>query len=119
MIGLPPGNILQYIYLSKRIEFYKLRGLRSFIEIGSGNGNVSNILLKKGFRGLGFDLNKSSCENNKLKNCKFIEDKKYKVVNNDFINKEINEKYDIIISCMVIEHMPDDILKNILKNVKA
>ena len=88
------------------------------MKIGSGNGNVSNIFLKKGFRGLGFDLNKSACDNNKLKNGKFIKDKKYRVLNDNFIDKGIIEKYDIIISCMVIEHMPTYILKEYFEKCK-
>ena len=118
MTGLPPGNILQYIYLSQRLDYYQKKGFDSFLKIGSGNGNVSNIFLKKGFRGLGFDLNKSACDNNKLKNGKFIKDKKYRVLNDNFIDKGIIEKYDIIISCMVIEHMPTYILKEYFEKCK-
>ena len=50
MIGLPPGNILQYIYLKERLSLLKSQGLKSFIEIGSGNGNLSKIFLDTGNR---------------------------------------------------------------------
>ena len=43
MIVLPHGNILQYIYLKKCLKSLRFNGLSSFIEIGSGNRNVSNI----------------------------------------------------------------------------
>ena len=45
MKALPPGNILQNIYLKKR-----LKGLKSkrFLEVGSGNGLLSNVILKSG-----------------------------------------------------------------------
>lgn len=112
MIGLPPGNILQYLYLKERINSIKTNGLESFIEVGSGNGNVSKILLDKGLKGIGFDLNESACENNKERNGDYINKGVYKVFNEDFILNEQNFKVDIVISCMVIEHMPEDILNN-------
>ena len=37
MIGLPSGNILQYIYLKERIDSIKTNGLKSFIEVGNRN----------------------------------------------------------------------------------
>jgi SAM-dependent methyltransferase len=112
MIGLPPGNILQYIYLKERLEVLKSQGLKSFIEIGSGNGNVSKIFLDKGFTGTGFDLNESACENNKVRNIDCIKKGDYNVFNEDFILKELDSKVDIIISCMVIEHMPAEVLND-------
>jgi SAM-dependent methyltransferase len=110
MIGLPPGNILQYLYLKERLGVLKNEGKSSFIEVGSGNGNVSKILLEMGFEGAGYDLNGSACENNKSKNEYYIVNKKYNVNNNNFITADQKNKVDIIISCMVIEHMPYDIL---------
>ena len=88
MIGLPPGNILQYIYLKERLDSIKTKSLKSFIEVGSGNGNVSKILLDKGFTGFGFDLNESACENNNERNGDYIKKGDYKVFNEDFILKE-------------------------------
>ena len=110
MIGLPPGNILQYIYLKERLDSLKTKSLKSFIEVGSGNGNVSKILLDKGFTGVGFDLNESACENNNERNGDYIKNGDYKVFNEDFILKEQDYKVDIVISCMVIEHMAADVL---------
>ena len=118
MIGLPPGNILQYIYLKKRLRLLKKENFNSFIEIGSGNGNVSKIFLELGFRGTGFDLNESACINNKTKNKSFIDSKTYEVFNEDFLLKEEIPKVDVIISCMVIEHMPENVLNNYFNKCK-
>lgn len=115
MIGLPPGNILQYLYLKERINVLKNNGAKEFIEIGSGNGNVSKIFLNKGFKGIGYDLNQSACTNNSNLNSQFIENKSYQVINDDFITKKGLTKTDIIISCMVIEHMPNEILDSYIK----
>ncbi len=60
---LPPGSILQNLYLKERI---RKSNWKNFIEIGSGNGFLSNILLQNGLFGKGFDLNSSACENNRL-----------------------------------------------------
>ncbi len=105
-VGLPPGNILQNMYLNERLNFllstYKYK---TFLEIGSGNGHISHILLNKGLDGIGIDLNLSACTNNKQKNIKFIRENKYTVLNEDFFEKNFVQKFDIIISYMVIEHM--------------
>lgn len=119
MIGLPPGNILQYLYLKERLNILAKNGAKQFIEIGSGNGNVSNIFLKKGFEGVGFDLNSGACLNNSEKNAFFVNNDKYEVINDDFITKQDLPKADVIISCMVIEHMPDDILDAYFKKCQA
>jgi SAM-dependent methyltransferase len=108
---LAPGNILQNIYLKEKI---KRNNWKSFIEIGSGNGIVSNILLNQGLRGIGCDLNKGACENNILLNNNFIENGEYIVLNTDFTKIEIKEKYDLIISCMVIEHLEEQELNNLI-----
>jgi len=112
MIGLPPGNILQYLHLKERLNVHLKDGAKKFIEVGSGNGNVSRLFLNKGYHGIGFDLNQSACDNNTALNAKFIKNKSYQIYNDDFITKENLEKVDIIISCMVIEHMPNEILNN-------
>ena len=53
MLPLPPGTILQLMYLNERISKLKPG---SFIEVGPGSGEVSNVLLKKGWRGCAYDL---------------------------------------------------------------
>ena len=45
MILFPPVNILQNLYLKERVE--KNKPL-NFIEIWSGNGHISNVLLDLG-----------------------------------------------------------------------
>ena len=69
------------------------------------------IFFKYGFMGIGFDLNKSACKNNNIKNEHFVSNGRYNVRNENFIDFNSDEKYDIIISCMVIEHMDNDFLE--------
>ena len=108
MYGLPPGSILQLLYFDERIKILMRKGYNSFIEVGSGKGIASNHLLQLGFKGIGFDLNKEACIINKLKNKSFIKGNRYNVINKDFLTYDINEKFDIIFSCMVIEHLKDE-----------
>ncbi len=111
MIVLPPGNILQYLYIKERVQKNKPK---NFLEIGSGNGYISNFLLKSGITGLGYDLNASACDNNRMLNKEYINSGYYTVFNDDFLNLNTNTKYDLIISSMVIEHLRDDVLKKLI-----
>ncbi|RKZ35842.1 MAG: hypothetical protein DRQ41_15345, partial [Gammaproteobacteria bacterium] len=51
--NLAPGNILQNMYLERRLK--KLRKT-TFIELGSGNGNISAMLLNFDYRGAKVDV---------------------------------------------------------------
>jgi phospholipid N-methyltransferase len=107
---IAPGSILQRIYLKKRInKIIKNSKYRNFIEIGSGTGYLSNILLNKGYTGVGYDLNSASCDVNNQINSTFIGQNKYNVRNEDFLAcKNEYGKVDLIISCMVIEHLNEE-----------
>jgi len=114
--GLAPGTILQFMFLRKRISKI-FNSSSKFIEVGSGNGNLSQLLLGMRHSGLGVDLNLSACQNNKELNKKFISSKKYMVFNGDF-NLLDEGGFDFLISSMVIEHINDDDLKVFLNNAK-
>lgn len=76
MIGLPPGNILQFLFIKERIKKLRIeQNTNSFIEVGSGNGHLSNLLLKLGMTGVGYDLNIGACDNNAERNKTFILEK--------------------------------------------
>lgn len=113
-IGLAPGNILQYLYLRERLKNNVIFRDKHFLEIGSGNGYVSSIFLQMGWKGIGIDLNESACINNQTRNYKYIHSNQYKVICGDFLKNEFTEKFDVIISCMVIEHLPDDVLEKFM-----
>jgi SAM-dependent methyltransferase len=117
MIGLPPGTILQLLYIRKRLLGFKKQYHR-FLEIGAGNGMISTELLKLGFDGMAVDLNESACRNNRTANARFIEQGRYSVMNDDFMNLE-NESVDFTISCMVIEHIPEPALTAFIQKAKA
>jgi SAM-dependent methyltransferase len=105
MSELAPGSILQRMYLQKRIQKGKYK---TFCEIGAGNGFLSKLLLSNGLSGIGFDLNASACKNNETLNQYFISKQQYQVVNDNFLDYKHTSKYDVILSCMVIEHLTDE-----------
>ena len=114
--GQAPGTILQFMFIEdrfKKIAFHK----KHFIEVGSGNGYLSNLLLNCGFSGVGVDLNQTACFNNNVLNQEFIDLGKYKVINGDF-NTIDDEGFDFLISSMVIEHINDSDLKIFIENAK-
>ena len=75
--------------------------------MGPGGGALSKILLDFGLSGIGIDLNPDACFKNKILNDEYIRNRKYMVVNGDFFNTALDEKVDLIISSMVIEHFKE------------
>jgi SAM-dependent methyltransferase len=112
---LSPGHILQFSYLEERL---KKGAHRSFIEMGSGNGMVSNCLLTLGLKGSAYDLNASACENNGELNRVYLEKGMYRILNENFIDAKVVEKVDIVISSMVLEHLPEDVIQRYFEKCK-
>lgn len=102
MTVLPPGNILQNLFIKSQVKRHKWG---KFLEVGSGNGFVSRLLLDCGLKGVGCDLNASACNNNRILNQSYVNQGCYDVLNVDFLTLPQTEKYEVIISCMVIEHL--------------
>lgn len=102
---IAPGSILQRLYLRERLR--RLAG-RSFLEIGSGNGYNSRTLLENGLSGIGVDLNASACKKNRALNHEAIGAGRYAVEEVDFFGYEFRQPFDLIFSCMVIEHLDDE-----------
>src|SRR4051794_25258048 len=107
-VGLAPGNILQNLFVKERIaHLLKERQYASFIEFGAGMGYLSAILLDVGMTGFAVDLNETACESNRSLNASAIKQGKYRVVNGDFLATDLPQ-VDVILSSMVVEHLPDD-----------
>lgn len=105
MLEIAPGYILQRMHLKDRIRQWKKWGLSTFIEVGSGNGMNSQVFLSHGFTGSAFELNPQACEQNELRNKKYLDLGKLKVYNEDFLTSETSTKVDVVFSSMVIEHL--------------
>ncbi len=105
--GHPPGTILQLMHLATRLYSSDMRG-RSFYEIGCGTGLTSKVLLSMGMKGTGFDLHLPSCKANKKRNRTFVDTGNYSIRNENFLTAQGLEKVDLIISCMVVEHLDEN-----------
>lgn len=102
---LPPGTILQLLYLQERLQ---LRIPGHFIEIGPGGGEITQALLDRGWSGSSFDLGSETIANLRERFKTEIAQKRFTPVNADYLNTPITKPVDLVISCMVMEHLEDD-----------
>jgi SAM-dependent methyltransferase len=106
MVVLPPGTLLQLMYLRERL---KRLPVGRFIEIGPGSGEITNLLLKQGWSGYTYDLEAKTIEALGERFHDHLADGRLVGVNKDFVaSPSSSEKVDLVISCMVMEHMEDE-----------
>jgi cyclopropane fatty-acyl-phospholipid synthase-like methyltransferase len=100
----PPGTILQLMYLRERLGKVTPG---HFLEIGPGNGEISNLLLKLGWTGISYDLEPKTVRRLSVRFEQEIKEGQYEARNEDYLalRNESVGKYDLIISCMVMEHL--------------
>ena len=106
MTVLPPGTLLQLMYLRER-----LRGLQPgrFIEIGPGSGEITRLLLDHGWSGRSYDLEAKTVESLRARFAIEVAEKRFIAVNENYLSSPSPpEKVDLVISCMVMEHLEDD-----------
>lgn len=101
---LPPGTILQLMYLKERIS--KVKPGR-FVEIGAGAGHISHLLLSLGWRGKAYDLSQTTGQSLRERFASQIASGSYDVVVGDWLAAP-PEPSDLVISCMVMEHFDDE-----------
>jgi SAM-dependent methyltransferase len=109
---LPPGNILQILYLKERV---RRNTWRTFFEIGAGQGYLSHALLRSSLTGAACDKNNEACLKNKELNGDYIDQGKYRLSTHDFTRLEDDATYDLVMAAMVIEHIPDEDLKGFME----
>ncbi len=111
----PPGTWLTNYAFMQLISSYK--EINSFIEIGPGEGKMSDYLCSKGFVGTGIEYSNEIIPilENKMR-C-YIDKNQYNIINDDFRKIEHENKVDLIFSMMVLEHIEDDL--NFINKMKA
>ena len=115
---LAPGHVLQH-----QAIWSELKDLPPgyFLEAGCGIGLISNFLLRKGWKGIGVDLNEDSIQLNRSINKKFIENKEYNCLCDDFTSYSDptikSSGYDLVISSNVIEHLKEPTFSDFLQNM--
>lgn len=106
MVVLPPGTLLQLMYLRKRIR--QIPPGR-FVEIGPGSGEITRLLLDHGWSGCSYDLEVKTIETLRDRFSKEIAEHRFLPVNDNYLSvPPTSEKVDLVISCMVMEHLEDD-----------
>lgn len=103
MRTLPPGTILQRLHLKGRIRDWSL-GSGTFYDVGSGQGELSSLLLGAGLHGTGFDLNAEACALNLQLNAAWVAEGAYDVQCRDFMEATDLKQADVVACSMVIEH---------------
>lgn len=106
MIVLPPGTLLQLMYLRERIR--QIPPGR-FIEIGPGSGEITRLLLDNGWSGCSYDLEVKTIAKLKDRFAKEIAQHRFIPINDDYLSPPpASKRVDLVISCMVMEHLDDD-----------
>lgn len=105
MVGLPPGTLLQLMYLDERLRAIKPG---HFIEVGPGSGTITALLLRRGWSGTVYDLNQATLENLRVRFSNEVQTGRLNFVAGDFLESPpLDRAADLLISCMVMEHMND------------
>jgi SAM-dependent methyltransferase len=102
---LPPGTLLQLLYLEER-----LKGVvpGHFVEVGPGKGAISSLLLSKGWTGAAYDLESATTTFLSRRFASEIESQRYTIINRDWLTESTEGSCDLVISCMVMEHLDSD-----------
>jgi 2-polyprenyl-3-methyl-5-hydroxy-6-metoxy-1,4-benzoquinol methylase len=114
--GHAPGTILQFLFIRERLRRKSKKPMK-FIEVGSGKGFLSHLLLSEGHAGVGVDLNQSACAINQEVNEQHIVKGEYEIINSDF-NIIDKTEFDFLIASMVIEHLNEYDLDQFIKKAK-
>ena len=80
-----------------------------FIEIGPGSGEITRLLLDHGWSGCSYDLEPKTITALAERFSKEIAQHRFMPINGDYLSSAlITEEVDLVISCMVMEHLEDD-----------
>ncbi|MBI2133527.1 class I SAM-dependent methyltransferase [Candidatus Woesearchaeota archaeon] len=90
--------------LRKNLVLSMLRMQGKFLEIGTGGGDFTSTLAKKGYHGKAIDLNMNSVE---ITKAKLGKNSNVKVEMRDF--RSIDEKFSTVFMFEVLEHISDDL----------
>lgn len=118
MVVLPPGTLLQLMYLGER-----LRGISPgrFIEVGPGGGEITHRLLQAGWTGTVYDLAEETVNRLKQRFSAEIASGRLTVVVGDFLaaQQDLAQPVDLVISCMVMEHLDEAAQRGFMARAQA
>lgn len=101
---LPPGTILQLLYLQERLSG---RAPGRFVEVGIGQGALSAVLLRMGWTGAGYDLNADALKIACARNAAAVAAGNLTLHHGDWLRSSNGSDADLIVASMVIEHLSE------------
>jgi SAM-dependent methyltransferase len=116
MAVLPPGTLLQLLFLEERLR--RLPAGR-FVEIGPGAGEITRLLLQRGWCGRCYDLDANTIEAMERRFDAEIEAGRFTPINGDYLSARPqgpDDKVDLVISCMVLEHLDEEGQRVFMRN---
>lgn len=118
MVVLPPGTLLQLMYLEERLR--RLPAGR-FVEVGPGSGEITALLLRLGWAGASYDLEPRTIAALSARFPDDVRAGRLRAVQGDFVAlPEVPAPpVDLIISCMVMEHMDDSAEARFMRRAAA
>lgn len=118
MVVLPPGTLLQLMYVQERV---RLVTPGRFIEIGPGSGEITKLLLDHGWSGYSYDLEAKTIEGLKARFAQEVATDRFMPINDNFLSatQPSAEKVDLVISCMVMEHLEDTAQATFMQTASA
>jgi SAM-dependent methyltransferase len=114
---LPPGTLLQLLYLQDRLQRNHTRRGR-FLEVGAGEGHLARLLLDHGWTGELVELDGRSAQDLATRFAAEIDAGRLTVRVGDFIDNAEVESADLIASCMVLEHLDDTRVTHLLHRAR-
>jgi SAM-dependent methyltransferase len=90
-------------------EMIRKSGARTFIEVGCGAGDLSKQLCQRGMSGIGLDFSEAAIQQARQNLKEYIANGQYRLITGDIFEFESSqEKVDLGVSMMVMEHVEDD-----------
>jgi len=103
----PPGTWCMNAAFQQLIG--PLEKIKTFVEIGPGEGRLSKYLCSKGLSGKGVDFSNDIVGPLSHNLQAEITSGQYEVINADFMAEDLNLKADLVFCFMVAEHIEDDL----------
>lgn len=100
----PPGTLLQLLYLESRLSKVPVG---RFIEVGPGAGDITETLLRYGWRGVVYEFDSESAARLETRFKSDIAAGRLEIRPESFEVDNIDEPVQMVISCMVMEHLSD------------
>lgn len=104
MSVLPPGTLLQLMYLKERLRQIPPG---HFVEVGPGAGEITRLLLDAGWTGEAYDLGAETIAALRERFAPEAAAGRFGALNADFLDAAPTRPADLVISCMVMEHLDE------------